>query len=56
MNFIATAINEFQNKQIYLGLTLKIMSKVKYEQIFEFLGHDFLYPGNSIFLSKTQNL
>jgi hypothetical protein len=58
MRFIVARFFKFQtfqvrNQQIDLGLTLKFRSKVKYEQIIDFLGYDCLYPVNTIFCSKT---
>jgi hypothetical protein len=54
---MATSLTELQtflvqNQQIGLSLTLKFRST---KQIFEFLGYDFLYPGNTIFCSKTNS-
>jgi hypothetical protein len=60
MNFMATTCTDshtflVKTQQNGLGLTLKFRSKVKFENIFKFLGlgYDFLYPGNTIFCSKT---
>jgi hypothetical protein len=60
MRFIVTTFFKLQtflvqNQQICLGLTLKFRSKVKYEQIFEFLAYDFIYPVNTIFFSNTNS-
>ena len=57
MRFIVARVFKFQtievrNQQIDLGLILKFRSKVKYEQILDFLGYDCLYPVNTIFCSK----
>jgi hypothetical protein len=54
MNFIATTGTDLhtflvKNQQIDLALTLKFRSKVKFENIFKFLGYDFLYLVNTIF-------
>jgi hypothetical protein len=57
MNFISTTSTDLQTFLVYsqqngISLTLKFRSKVKFENIFKFLGYDFLYHVNTFIALK----